>query len=150
MNWSAISTIIAALAALAAVGAFVWNVLETRRSTRLRIFTEYTRRYHETMLMIPTSVFGQDFDLRQVEDEKCEVLLRAMRAYFDMCWEELYLNKAGKLEPQVWKYWQAGMVDLFKHPVFGQAWDAIQSDRYYDRSFHEFVGDLKVGELRSM
>jgi len=115
MNWTALSV-------GAAVVGLVWNAYEARRATRHQVFTEYTRRYQEIMLPIPTAVFSSDFDLDRLDLADREAVLRALRAYFDMCSEELHLERGKKLDQKVWKYWQEGILDLLKFPAFRQAW----------------------------
>ena len=57
MNWTElVSTGIALIAAGIAIAGLLWSVRETKRATKLQMFTEYTRRYQEIMLMIPVRV----------------------------------------------------------------------------------------------
>ena len=149
MNWAAVSIAIALTSALAAVIGLLWSAGEARRATRHQVFTEYTRRYQEIMLRIPTTIFTVDFDFDQLGQEQSEATLRAMRAYFDMCWEELHLRQEKKLDTRVWEYWRDGILDLAKYPAFGQAWNRISRGRYYDRPFSAFIEDVKLGRVRT-
>jgi len=137
--------ILEGLAFAGAIAGLIWNALEARRATRLQMFTEYTRRYQEIMLMIPLSAFGEEYDFAALEERERAETLAAMRAFFDMCSEELFLNKKGKLEPAVWRYWRNGMTDLLRHPAFKVAWELIRQGKYYHRDFEAFIEEIKAG-----
>lgn len=64
---------------------------------KLNFFSDYTKRYQEIILHFPEDINEKDFDYKLSLKEK-DKTMRYMRAYFDLCSEEFYLNKKFKIE----------------------------------------------------
>jgi hypothetical protein len=69
--------------------------------------------------------------------------MRAMRQYFDLCFEEYYLFNKNKLDKDIWKLWKAGMLFAFSKTAFKSAWEIIHQDTQYSDDFKAF---LKIGK----
>ena len=82
-------------------------------------FPDYTKRYQEIILDFPENVNRPDFELANVPDR--DKTMRYMRAYFDLCFEEFYLNKEGLIDSKIWQVWRSGITFAFSKAAFGQA-----------------------------
>jgi len=137
-NAIAVGSVAVALAALA------YQVWQERKSQHLQMFTEYTRRYQEIMLQFPSDVLSSGFVLSDVEDCERERIIRYMRAYFDLCSEEYYLNVERILKRDVWDLWESGMRYGFSRPAFQQAWEVLQKDKYYFDEYASYVNQCML------
>ena len=89
-----------------AISALFLQMRSNGRQLRLQNFTEYTKRYQEIMLKLPGNITSEMFDIESLSTERREILLRYLRAYFDLCSEEYlgfpvvpeeYMMKSGLL-----------------------------------------------------
>jgi hypothetical protein len=87
---------IAAISALATIVGVLVVFLQLQKLSgqiRLQHFTDYTKRYQEIILRFPEDINKQDFKL--VDRLDYDQTMRQMRAYFDLSFEEWYLNRKG-------------------------------------------------------
>ena len=134
-----IGEIIALSAALTALGALSWQIWQSTRQAKMQIFIVYTQRYHDIMLKLPIDVESSDFNIDSLEPANKAALLRAMRAYYDLCSEEFYLRK--NFDRKVWSMWKRGMEYAFVRPAFRDAWDLLPNKKEYDEK--RFTGFVK-------
>lgn len=138
-NVADLANIITAISLIVGLIALFHQVRSTRRQVELQNFTEYTRRYQEIVLNLPQTINSPDFDFLDLSDELRDKSLRFMRAYYDLCSEEHYLNKNGLVDQNVWELWSDGMCAAFKKRAFRDAWDLIQKDSYFSNDFSQYV-----------
>jgi hypothetical protein len=109
----------------------------------LQTFTEYTGRYADVLDRLPfeagrpsapadLSVFGP-----QVREE----FLKAMRRYFNLCWEELHLYKVKRIDRVTWSIWRAGILETLRSPHFRVAWAELRAEYVGVREFTRFIDD---------
>lgn len=122
--------------------ALLWQIYRSNQLAHLENFRSYTERYQDIFLKLPVGIEDDDFQLALLRDDEKENLLRWIRAYFDLCSEEYYLQRRGYLCRDVWKLWNGGMKDSFKKPAFKQAWSMLQKDGYYASEFAKHVSSL--------
>ena len=76
------------------------------QQSRMQTFAEYTRRYQEIVLHFPEDIHAGDFSLRDHKDY--DNIMRHMRAYYDLCFEEWYLQRDVRIQSDFGKYgWRA-------------------------------------------
>jgi hypothetical protein len=69
-------------------------------------FTEYTKRYQEIFLNLPE----KDRQVESLEPKEKAYI----RAYIDLCSEELYLYKVKKcIDATTWGEWEGGIISVF-------------------------------------
>jgi hypothetical protein len=68
--------------------------------------------------------------------------MRYMRAYFDMCYEQWFLNTRKLLDGKIWADWKLGMGSAFSKPAFRQAWRIIKEDSNFGFGFEGFANGL--------
>lgn len=134
-NWIAAFTALFTL--LGAV--LVWRQLVgLNKQTRLQNFADYTKRYQEIVLNFPEDINDENFSL--VGRPDYVKTMRYMRAYFDLCYEEWYLNKQGLIGSEFWCIWKGGIKTALSKPAFRQAWEVIKDSKTeYGNEFDEFI-----------
>ena len=125
---------------LIAVLALSWQVHLSNKQSKMQTFLTYTQRYQDIIINLPVGVESDSFSIEGLEEKERERILRWLRAYFDLCSEEYYLNKNKLVDKKAWQLWESGMTDSLKKPAFVNAWKAIQSNKYYH---HEFAGYIE-------
>jgi hypothetical protein len=78
--------------AVAVLGVIVgwWQLAKLNQQLTLQHFADYTKRYQEIILRFPEDINETAFKLEGREDYS--TIMRAMRTYFDLSFEEWYLN----------------------------------------------------------
>ena len=141
---------------LAATIAGVWSAWRAHcKQIWLQQFTDYTKRYQVVIRDFPEDVNEPEFVLdkdtgTERGHARFEKTMRAMRAYFDLCYEEWELHERKDIDERTWGIWSGGMATAFKKPAFRQAWARITRphDTDYGPRFKQFV-DSVMAEARS-
>ena len=136
---SLIAICVLSIGVLVGIFALVYQVRMNTKYLKLQNFTEYTRRYQEIILNLPENINSNEFEFKYMSEDRREITLRYLRAYYDLCSEEHYLWKEKLISEDVWGMWSIGMGLAFKKKAFREAWDIIQSDSYFSKEFAEFV-----------
>jgi len=126
------------LVTLAGVIGVFYQLQGLNRQTRMHSFAEYTRRYKDIVLKFPEDINDKDFVLDK-ERKDYDDVMRYMRAYYDLCFEEWYLHGKGDIGDDYWEIWRGGMKTAFSKPAFQQAWQIMQSDTNFGCKFSDFV-----------
>jgi hypothetical protein len=141
---------------LATTIAGVWFAWRAHcKQMRLQQFTDYTKRYQDIIRDFPEDVNEPEFVLdkdtgTEPGHARFEKTMRAMRAYFDLCYEEWELHDRKDIDEHTWAIWSGGMATAFKKPAFQQAWARVTRphDTDYGPRFKQFVDSL-IAEARS-
>jgi hypothetical protein len=119
---------------------------EYRKQKRFHLYSEYTKRYQEIIRDFPENVNEPEFDLYEKKgtepgDARFEKTMRAMRMYFDLCFEEWSRHRRNEIDADIWSTWKSGMETAFGKPAFQQAWKRITRphDTNYGHDFTKFV-----------
>jgi len=72
------------------------------------MFSEYTRRIQDIIINLPDPVNNPDFNLSDLGNEQRNAALKYFRVYFNLCAEEYYLYKEGKVDKHIWRTWSQG------------------------------------------
>ena len=125
---------------IATLATLIVNILQNRELTKQRwieIYSHYTKRYADIISNFPENINERNFDLYNNKDY--QRIMRNMRLYFDLCYEEYMLHKYRKLNKKLWKEWQKGMESAFGKKAFQDAWKIIKKDTSYPENFVGFV-----------
>lgn len=145
MTTEATAAIASAVLTGALVVATAWIAIATLRGVRAQMhvqtFTEYTRRYAEIAGSLPWDAASPDCSVEpaKMTEQEREQLLRTMRRYFNLCWEELHLRRTAKIDDATWKIWAAGIQDSLRSGCFRASWVMLRSEYDYGGLGHEFV-----------
>jgi len=108
------------LLVITAAALFV-TIRTNNKLLKLKFFSEYTKRYQEIMLHLPECVDNKEVDFDKLDTATKIQTIRYMRAYFDLCSEEYYLQKNKYVDKKIWKEWESGIEYLFAKPIFKNA-----------------------------
>jgi hypothetical protein len=126
----------------ASIIVIIYELKKKNEYTKLDFFEEYTKRYSEIMLNLPNCVHEQYFDYEQ-HSEQTENILRYMRAYFDLCSEELYLYQQNRIDKYVWENWEEGIKMALQKEAFRIAWEKLYKNKpiesQFYKDFNEFI-----------
>jgi hypothetical protein len=97
------------------------------------------------LLDFPEDINEPSFELRQrAEREKYDQTMRAIRSYFDLCFEEWDLHQKGLIDPEFWATWEAGMKTAMSKASFKQAWEIVKQDSVFGPRFEAFFDNLRT------
>lgn len=122
-----------------AVWAFLYQGHATRKQSTLQNLADYTKRYQEIILNFPETINEASFSLETLPDDRRNSTLRYMRAYFDLCAEELALFNQRYIDAATWALWKEGMEFAFSKPAFRQSWAVISKDTHFGAEFKTLV-----------
>ena len=148
MTTANVLAVIAIVATLAGVWVVYRQLQLLNQQARMQNFAEYTRRYQQIVLNFPEDINGKDFSLLDREDEEYAKVMRYMRAYYDLCFEEWYLHREGLIESKFWTVWIEGIETAVSKSAFQQAWKVMQADTNFGPDFSKFVED-RINSARS-
>ena len=105
---------------------------------RKELFTEFNIRYFKIKDSLVDISKCQTID----ELEKDSKLKNNLIDYFNLCAEEYFWYKKGRIDSLIWKAWSAGMNDWYKYPVIQAAWEKeieeFDCRSYYIKDMNEF------------
>lgn len=110
---------------------------------KLQSFADYTKRYQEIVLRFPEDINSSDFVL--VGRSDYEVVMRNMRAYLDLSFEEWFLNRSELLDFKIWELWSGGILTALSKSAFQQAWGIVRKDTKFGSEFEAFIDDCMNG-----
>lgn len=145
MSLEEVALVASSVSAVALVLATAWIAIATLRGVgnqmHVQTFTEYTRRYADITEALlwdfasPTCPTKPD----ELSSDQRERLLRGLRRYFNLCWEELHLYRSGKIDQKTWAIWEAGILDTLRSPCVRACWSALRTEYKYGGLGGEFV-----------
>ncbi|TDN87098.1 hypothetical protein DET49_11452 [Salegentibacter sp. 24] len=125
--WIDISKIIAPVA----LGLLVWFSTRKYNQTQINLsndrlekelFTEFNKRYDKLNEWLELVVEFESLEYLQ-EHEECDLLRYKLNDYFNLCAEEFYWYKKGRINPLIWVSWKKGMDSWFEnHSIIREAW----------------------------
>jgi hypothetical protein len=127
--------------AVATLAVAIVTVRGFKDQLQLQTFAEYTRRYNELIEALPFAAGGPAplIELRGLGPSERERVMKTMRRYFNLCWEELHLHKSGRIDAKTWEIWVAGIRDTLRSPFFRQAWRDLKAEYTYGGHAQVFV-----------
>jgi hypothetical protein len=137
MAWTDAAVLLTAAAAAATAAVGVYQTKQLRKQLIAQLYAEYTRRYRETTQRWGEEVNSPGFMLEAHPTQDRDRLLRAMREYFDLCFEEWHLQQLGLINQRVWADWSAGISTAMSRPAFRQAWQLVRTSASYPPTFVE-------------
>jgi hypothetical protein len=111
---SAITAIATALMSFSVVAA-AWQIREARSTTRTSFEDDLSREYRRIIAGLPVEAF---FEEPTSEHGDLETFYR----YFDLCNEQLFLGRLGRVSPKTLEQWVDGIRGNLSLPLFRDAW----------------------------
>ena len=89
-----------------------------------------TKEYREIIHRIPYKAMIGD----EIDDEESYKTFNEIYNYMDLCNEQIFLRKTGRVRAKTWRYWQEGMLTNFSQKVFDRA-----SQEIFSKLRHNFT-----------
>jgi len=114
---------------------------EIKNQIWVSIYSDYTRRYADIISEFPEEINKDDFEIKGNKDYN--KIMRQMRLYFDLCYEEYSLfNNYKKIDEELWRDWKEGIEAALSKKAFGDAWNIIHKDTTYSKKFDKFIQNI--------
>jgi hypothetical protein len=118
---------------------------EVRDQMQISVFSEYTMRYSEIIRDLPDAASNEKLSaLEEASQEEKNRIMGLMRAYFDLCSEEYYLNKMGRIDQETWSRWERGLFYTVRLATFVDAWESIRKEAY-EKDFLNYMDEILSG-----
>lgn len=114
-------SMIADIAAAAALFVAAWQLVLVSNQNVTSFEDSFAREYRELVAKIPTKVFLND---PLTEDEYIQYF-DEMYHYIDLCNEQAFLRKSGRISEKTWIFWKDGIASNLRRPSFERAWSEI-------------------------
>lgn len=115
------------------------------RNMDLQLYADYTKRYQKLILRLPTGVVDGSTGLtRAISDAgpAGDEILRYLRVYFDLCYEEWFLFHRRKgIDQETWDDWREGIAATMRSGAFCEAWQKHYAGSF-DEEFRRFMSDM--------
>lgn len=142
--FSALATFLSTIVAFVAL----WKQLQKvnqqlalqNQQLQLQQFADYTKRYQDIVFRFPEEINQPDFQL--VGHPEYRAIMRCMRSYFDLSFEEWQLHQREFLDKQTWQVWRGGIKTALSKTAFREAWKIIKQDTEFGSDFESFLADL--------
>lgn len=109
--------------AATAIGVAVaaWQLFTTRQQAATTFEDSLTSQYRSLIERIPIeALFGETLPSQTQDD-----LLPYFYRYFDLCNEQAFLHKKGRVADQTWENWKDGIISNLARPAFATAWAQV-------------------------
>jgi len=140
MSWEAIGGLITGVATAVAAVLVILQLRELNKQAKLQHFSDYTKRFNEIASQIPEEAMGQSFVLEGRPDRA--QVMRALRRYFDLSYEEWWLHRHKLIADDIWHLWEMGIKAGCGKPAVQQCWAIIKTDTTFDAAFITFIESL--------
>lgn len=100
------------------VAVAAWQLFTTRQQAATAFEDSLTNQYRTLIERIPVeALFGED-----IPEQKRTELLPHFYRYFDLCNEQVFLQKKGRVSAETWENWKDGITSNMSRPAFARAW----------------------------
>lgn len=116
---AAISSIATALAVIVAA----WQLVLAHRQSITNFEDSFAKEYRELASRLPTkALLGEELTDAEYDEHFDELY-----HYFDLCNEQIFHQKIGRISKKTWTFWKDGIASNLQRPVFQRAWADIAS-----------------------
>lgn len=112
---------VASVATAVGVGVAAYQLFVARQQARTTFEDSLNAQYRAVIERIPLeALFGEQIGKEEVFSH----LLHFYR-YFDLCNEQAFLQKAGRISKKTWQNWGEGIRTNMSRPAFALAWSEV-------------------------
>ena len=112
---------LANVATAAAVCVAAWQLHLTKRQAQTSFEDSFAKEYRDLISKLPTkALLGHPLN-----DQEYITHFDEMYHYFDLCNEQIFLSKVGRISDETWVFWQEGIKTNLTRPAFERAWSEI-------------------------
>lgn len=121
MTCHEILSAIANIATAFAVAVAAWQLFLAKQQAVTSFEDSFAKEYRDLASKLPTkALLGEPLN-----DDEYSAHFDEMYHYFDLCNEQVFLYKAGRISDKTWVFWQDGIKTNLKRPAFERAWSEI-------------------------
>jgi len=121
MTFLEVLTAISNVATAIAVGVAAWQLVLNKKQAVTNFEDSFAKQYRELIANIPLEIFFGDV----LSEEKYQECFDEIYRYLDLCNEQIFLYKIGRISEATWQFWVAGISENLSKPVFQRAWVEI-------------------------
>ncbi len=131
------------IASLCVLITMIVTIRNFSKQLKLNFFSEYTKRYQNIILNLPSNINDDSFDFEKLSEKKKEKTIRYLRIYFDLCSEEYFLSEHKNIDKYVWKEWKSGIEYSLSKKAFKDGWkNYINTNTIYYKEFASFIDEI--------
>lgn len=118
--------VLAALSSMATaigVGVAAYQLQVTRKQSVTGFEDSLAAQYREIASTLPLkALLGESLTTEEHSDR-----LQYFYRYFDLCNEQAFLHRNGRVSDSTWTFWKDGILTNLRRPAFAAAWQEIAS-----------------------
>jgi len=114
----AIVNTVAQWATAVGAGIVAFQLWQTQRALRATYERTFVERYERIIADVPLTAVLEGRLSETATDHEREVIERAFFNYFELCEEELYFRKLGRISRRTWADWWEGLALHFRNDAF--------------------------------
>jgi len=107
MSWADAGGLLTGVATAVAAVLVILQLRELNKQAKFSHFSDYTKRFNEIASQLPEDATHMDFALEGRPDRT--QVMRAMRRYFDLSYEEWWLHQHRLIDRDIWRLWEMGI-----------------------------------------
>lgn len=136
----------AVAAVVSALGLFFtfWQVRLVKRLAITQFEDSLSREYRELAGRLPAkALLGETLSEEEHQDALDEFI-----HYIDLCNEQVFLRRCGRINPVTWENWRDGILSNLEQPAFARAWKEVQDRSHNFRELRRLVTDNEKDPAR--
>lgn len=103
------------------VGVAAYQLRVTRKQNVTAFEDSLTVQYRQVASTLPLrALLGES-----LTDGEHKYYLPFFYRYFDLCNEQVFLHKTGRITESTWEFWKDGILTNLRRPAFARAWVEI-------------------------
>jgi hypothetical protein len=112
---------LASIATALGVGVAAFHLRAAQKQGRTSFEDSLNSQYRSVIRCLPLdALFG-----RSISAEDLSNFLPCFYQYFDLCNEQIFLHRIGRISEQTWKNWEEGITGNLRRPAFSDAWALV-------------------------
>ena len=122
---------------------YIKSKREEHEYQKIQNINEFTQRYSEIVYNFSEKIIIENLAVESLCEYEKYKLIREMRRYFDLCFDEYMMKKREYISDDVWGVWRGGMTRAMERKPFQDAWVILKKDTAYGEEFDSFIDSLQ-------
>lgn len=116
-NLSALANVATALAVIVAA----WQLVLSQKQSVTTFEDSLAKEYRDIAVTLPVKALLGETLSDSEHSDKFDEFYR----YFDLCNQQVFLWRSGRVSDKTWKFWCEGITSNLKRPAFERAWSEV-------------------------
>lgn len=124
MKGEAVLTVLSAVASIATAIAVVvaaWQLVLSQRQAVTTFEDSLSKEYRDLASKLPVKALLGD----PLSEEEFSRHFDELYHYLDLCNEQAFLKKSGRISEETWTFWRQGIASNLERPAFSRAWSEV-------------------------